>query len=668
MDKYQELSIFVCGSDHADKQALCEDYSAFRKDDHFSVIAVSSGGNESQYFRSYLGARFAVEAALDSLTAFASSVSKDTLFADKRTQTRLMRQLEGSIVVNWNEKVNRHLENYPFQEEELDSVESDKHRQGYQEGVHPEYAYWANVTAAVAADGYCLIIRGGNGECVLIEKDGKVTDPLPVTRREDSYALCRPNAAREFSYCCSDSVPSSVFLVTEGVRRCFPKQEDYHAYLLELTQMLLRNPNDGKEYLKADLPMLSRKGSHDDMCLAAVWSSEKLGKGPAVLWKTDVEWEQNAEWKRAVWSKSEAERKHKEEEAERKRKEEEERKRKKALEETQKLIKEARQAAEAAANKAFVAAQQTEDEITNLFPATDQEARWAIEQAAEEAMAAAAAASDEDRAARSATDLPLVEAARKAAEKACETAQEALDKARRIVKETAEKETRRIEAEKAEKARKQKQAALFKKMAAGAAAIAIAAFLFGGKGDSDKKETTNAATTEAESSLEDKVETENQPETRDEEKESRERAELEESIRESIRQESVLAASIKESLEEESRQAALAEESSNDSSVSNSELLDVIDHLLNTEETETEPLETTAPPRTTAAPRQTTAAPPQTTAPPQTAPPETAPPETAPPETNPPQPETPPPPPPTQPETSAPAGQEERDIYSDLLP
>ena len=371
MDKYQELSIFVCGSDHADKQALCEDYSAFRKDDHFSVIAVSAGGNESQYFRSYLGARFAVEAALDSLTAFASSVSKEMLFADKRTQTRLLRQLEGSIVINWNEKVNRHLENYPFQQEELDSVESDKHRQGYQEGVAPEYAYRANIAGAVVTDEYCLVIRDGNGECALIEKDGQLTDPLPVTRKEDGYALCRPNAVREFSHCCSDSVPASIFLVTDGARRCFAKQEDYHAYLRELTQMLLRNPQDAKEYLKVDLPMLSRKGSHSDMCLAAVWSSGKLEEGPAVLWKTDVEWEQDAEWKRAVWSKSEADRKRKEEEAERKREEEEKRKREKALEETQRLIKEARQAAAAAAAKALAAAQQTTDEITNLFPPTD---------------------------------------------------------------------------------------------------------------------------------------------------------------------------------------------------------------------------------------------------------------------------------------------------------
>lgn len=665
MDKYQELSIFVCGSDHADKQALCEDYSAFRKDDDFSVIAVSSGGNESQYFRSYLGARFAVEAALDSLTAFASSVSKDKLFADKRTQTRLMRQLEGSIVVSWNEKVNRHLENYPFQQEELDSVESDKHRQGYQEGVHLEYAYWANVTAAVATDNYCLIIRGGNGECVLIEKDGKVTDPLPVTRKEDSYALCRPNAAREFSYCCSDSVPSSIFLVTEGVRRCFPKQEDYHAYLLELTQMLLRNPNDGKEYLKADLPALSRKGSHDDMCLAAIWSSEKLGEGPAVLWKTDVEWERDAEWKRAVWSKSEAERKRKEEEEERKRREEEEQERQKALKLAEKLIDAARQEAHEAAAKASIAAQQAVDEKSNVFPESDIDAKQAVEKAAQEAMTAAAAASAEATTAYTVTDTASVEAARKAAVDACKAAQEALDKAQRIVREAAEKENQRIEAQKAEEARKKKQAALFKKMAAGAAAIALAAFLFGGKGDSDGDH--RAATTEAESSLEDKVETENQPETRNKEKESRGRTELEESIRESIRQESVLAASIKESLEEESRQESLAEESRQESLAEESRQAALAEES-NSQESETEPPETTAPPKTKSAPRQTTAAPPQTTAHPQTAPPETAPPETAPPETNPPQPETPPAPPPTQPETSAPAGQEERDIYSDLLP
>ncbi len=765
MDKYQELSIFVCGSDHADKQALCEDYSAFRKDEHFSAIAVSTGGNESQYFRSYLGARFAVEAALDSLTAFASSVSKEMLFADKRTQERLLRQLEGSIVVNWNEKVNRHLENYPFQKEELDSVESDKHRDAYQKGIQLELAYRANVTAVIATDDYCLVIRDGNGECVLVEKDGKPADPLPVTRREDSYTLCRPNAAREFSHTCSDTVPASIFLVTEGVRRCFARQEDYHAYIQELTQMLLKNPGDAKEYLKVDLPLLSRKGSHDDMCVAAIWSSDKLENGPALPWNTEVEWERDAEWKQELIRhriQTDEEQKCREmREAARKAAKEALEASKSAWKAAEKAAGKAQEVAQAALDENVIKeAQQTVTEARNTARKADDKAQEAgsesqkaqkaagygaikaaweaavkarneaqkaadeawgtvqklqgllekqplcqmmretAQKAAEEARIAAEDARDaaekvagkpqeiakitKERAQIKAVQR-RVKTAQDSAQKASDKAQEAIG-AKNAAQEAADYEiiktsstTAENAAQEAKNAAKEaqdaaqevetivnriKKASRFKKAALAAAAVAIGFFLFGGKGDSDKKETLSAVTTEAESSLEDKVETENQPETRDEEKESREREELEESIRESLRQESVLAASIKESLEEESRQESLAEESRQESLAEESRQAS-----LEAEETETEPPQTTAAPRqTTAAHRQTTAAPPQTTAAPQTAPPETAPPETAPPETNPPQPETPPAPPQTAPpETSAPSGQSELDAANQLL-
>lgn len=294
MDKYQDLSISVRGSDHTEQQALLEDYSLTYTVERFQIMVVAGGGNDSQYFRSYLGARFAAEAALKSAITFASTVTKQALH-DERTRVRMVRQLEGSIIISWREKVREHLDANPFLDAEIDAIEDEKYRKGYRSNVDLEYAYRSNVMVGIAGKDYYLVIRNGNGECTVLGADSKLDEPVPWNEKcSDSFStsMCERTAIQEFRHYYSEEAPAALFLMTNGMRRCFEQEEEYHEYIRLLAQKIQRNPEDIEEYLKIYLPELSKKGSHGDMCLAFGWSEAALKKAIQPASKTEIKADQ----------------------------------------------------------------------------------------------------------------------------------------------------------------------------------------------------------------------------------------------------------------------------------------------------------------------------------------------------------------------------------------
>lgn len=577
MDKYQGLSISVCGLDQGGQQTIPGDYSLIHEDEQFYVMAVSAGSSGSRYFRSYQGARYAAEAAFNSLKVFASTVTGEALFADERTRERMIRQLEGSIIVGWGEKVRRHLAGNPFLPEEIDGVEDEKYKNGYRKGTDLEYAYRANIMAAVVTKEYCLVIRNGNGQCTVMEAGRQMEEPIPWNKKcTDSYStsLCERSVLQDFRHYCAREVPPAVFLVTDGMCRCFEEPEEYHGYMEQLMQRALRNSSDAKEYLRVNLPELSRRGSHGDMCLAGVWHPAALRE---ILISDGKREEEEGLWKEEEQRKQEEERRKREqEEAERLRREQEEEERRRREQEELSRI------------------QREQEELERV-----------------------------------------------------RREQEALGRA------VSEPISPEVVSEPAVKRRKRPPVLLL-----AAAAVAGAVFFLAGSGGSDKEETT-AAVTEAEQSLEDKLETD----SGNDEKESESiRQSLEESIKESLREEmeaQTTEESVEETAEEETMEETTEETGEEETEETTEEET--------TEEETTQP-PATAPPATTAPPRTTAAPPPATAAPATTAPPpETAPPETAPPQTDP-VPETPPAPPPTAPpETAADSGQSDIDAALQMM-
>lgn len=284
MDKYQGLSVFARCSESKEQCGIPKDCALIRQTDICQVLAISTGERGKQYFRSSIGACFAAEVALESMYVFASSISKEMLFTDIGSQSRLLRQLAGSIIAGWKDKVQKDMEACPFRPEEISSIEDIKYRENFQKGIDQEYAYRANVAGAVVTKDYCLIIRNGDSECTIVETapetSDKLTEPVPWNKKCGEYystSLCDMTAIREFRYCCLDVVPAAIFLVSGSLRCCFNRMEVYHIYLEQMAHILLENGSMSGTYLKNNLLELSQRGTHEDICLVCAWSVDALG-------------------------------------------------------------------------------------------------------------------------------------------------------------------------------------------------------------------------------------------------------------------------------------------------------------------------------------------------------------------------------------------------------
>lgn len=297
MDKYQGLSVCACHPEKKGDQDQSKGCGIIHRNDEYEVLAVSAGGKQTQYFRSHLGARFAVEAASDALRAFASSVTRDMLFADERNQSRLLRQLEGSIITAWKALVRAHLKAYPFQPEEIKAIRNNKYKENYKKGIDLEYAYRANVTAAIVAKDYCLMLQNGDGECWIMKnrsRSAKIRkDTIPKNdkcEKEYSTAMCDKTALREFRYCCLDTAPAAIFLAAGSRQLYSDKAKEDSVNLDQIAHELMLKGAERNTGLKEKLACLCRKEKLDYLCMACLWTEDIWSK----RLKTQV---------RAVWEK-----------------------------------------------------------------------------------------------------------------------------------------------------------------------------------------------------------------------------------------------------------------------------------------------------------------------------------------------------------------------------
>lgn len=285
MNKYQGLSVCASYPEKKGQEDQSKGCGSIYKNNEYAILAVSAGGKQEQYFRSHLGACFAAEAASDALCTFASSVTKDILFTDEKSMPRLMRQLEGSVIIRWKERVWTHLETCPFQPEEIKTVRDHKYKENYEKGIDLEYAYRANVTAAIVAKDYCLIIQNGDSECIIIKNRSRSEKILkaPVLwnnewGRSYSDSICNKTALRGFRYCCLDTAPDAIFLVADSRYPYFDEMKGYSANLEQIIHELMRKGAEWENGLKERLVCLCRTEKLEYLCMACAWPKDTWSK------------------------------------------------------------------------------------------------------------------------------------------------------------------------------------------------------------------------------------------------------------------------------------------------------------------------------------------------------------------------------------------------------
>jgi hypothetical protein len=247
-----------------------------------AVAVVSDGHGSPRHFRSQIGSSLAVSTVAGTLQGFLrESVASNGGVPFVPEQVH---ELERKIVSGWLAAVHSDLEDNPFTDAELATLEKKDGLEG-RAAVEssPELAYGATLLAAGATDKVLLYLQLGDGEILSVSAAGTTTRPLPPDDRliaNQTTSLCQPEAWKDFrsSWVTDAALPSLVLLSTDGYANSFFSDEDF----LEIGQDYLEIiRQQGIASLAEELPAIlteaTQQGSGDDISLAIL--QDDLGAG-----------------------------------------------------------------------------------------------------------------------------------------------------------------------------------------------------------------------------------------------------------------------------------------------------------------------------------------------------------------------------------------------------
>jgi len=166
-----------------------------------AVAAVADGHGHHDHFRSDVGARIAVEVAVDTLVAALPT------FTDATTAERLLPDVAARTVAAWQDGVRRHVEQEPI---------------GPGVTVDPLRPYGTTLLAMAVTGDVLVLLQIGDGDTVVVDGAGRASRPLPEDPESDGVntaSLCLPEPLRSLRSAAID-VPSAdvvlAFQCTDG--------------------------------------------------------------------------------------------------------------------------------------------------------------------------------------------------------------------------------------------------------------------------------------------------------------------------------------------------------------------------------------------------------------------------------------------------------------------
>ena len=294
MIKFRIFAASSIGPKYAERGWDCQDSSGKLEFKNIQAIAVADGHGGSDYFRSAIGSKLAIEVLFNQLKNFFETGTDETeRLSDmgiKKFKYDFVHEWRAAVKKDWDDRLS---DGKPLGEGEIryKSV-SDKYKARYTSSdpeVVKNYlyaAYGTTLICAVSTGTQILILQIGDGTCVLLQDNGKFKVPIP--HDEENYlnvtvSLCDKDSELKIHHailnCDSNSpiAPVAIFLSTDGLDDCFPyyQNEEYLYQLytdVVIDDMLKSNSNfvsaTDKEIEEKLLPELTRKSSQDDISLA----------------------------------------------------------------------------------------------------------------------------------------------------------------------------------------------------------------------------------------------------------------------------------------------------------------------------------------------------------------------------------------------------------------
>lgn len=287
MTDYRTFHLTVIGASHIKSGTVCQDCSQSCEKTECRLVVVCDGHGGADYCRSDRGSKLAAVAFMDCMENPDLIAALSAAATEKQRKSRI-EQLIKSIIARWNSLVEQDMRQHPFDEDELSGV-SEKARRRYEAGERLQAAYGTTLIGAVLAEDFWLGLQIGDGKCVVVSENGEFTQPIPWDEEcflNVTTSLCDENAAKEFRFCFSRTLPAAVFIGSDGIDDCFAGDERlYDFYRVTLRSFAQTDEETTIAQLKEYLPTLSEKGSGDDMSVGILVNTDLVCKSESVYRK-----------------------------------------------------------------------------------------------------------------------------------------------------------------------------------------------------------------------------------------------------------------------------------------------------------------------------------------------------------------------------------------------
>lgn len=301
------------GESHISTDKPCQDYAYSQNSKELSMAIVSDGHGGERYFRSQYGSEFAVNVTKEAIRCFVETMHESTFNKENKVSIfqgkeftaykanspseklsdsnihEALRLLFSSIIFKWNQAITQHALDNDLNDWEKSNVE-EKYQKEFEasrekEDCSFEKTYGCTLMAYVQTPDYWFAFHIGDGKCITMQsQNGQLIcqQPIPWDDRcflNKTTSLCDTDAINEFRYCFAGdgSFPIAVFLGSDGLDDSYGDGENLINFYIQLYKIILRNGKDeALKELEKSLPVISQRGSKDDISIATIFNDKDI--------------------------------------------------------------------------------------------------------------------------------------------------------------------------------------------------------------------------------------------------------------------------------------------------------------------------------------------------------------------------------------------------------
>ena len=256
----------VRGFNHIKNNTLCQDYSESYDKKGFQIVTCCDGHGSKIHFRSDIGSKLASNVVIDILKDYNI---KDIVNLQENNNYD---KLKLDILCRWNNEVERHLEENPF-----DDLNYLNEHQRFRVKNNPAIAYGTTLNCVMKYLDKLLCIQIGDGGIFTV-KDGKINNVFPENDKNVANitcSLCSDDAYSDlYIKVINANEYDGVFLFTDGVLVPYGTFLNIEKNLINVIEDIIKyETKEGvdqilNEYIVA---LGEKDGSGDDVSLGIIY-------------------------------------------------------------------------------------------------------------------------------------------------------------------------------------------------------------------------------------------------------------------------------------------------------------------------------------------------------------------------------------------------------------